>query len=82
LQGSNLYHLRIEELDGTHSYSTTRMIQMNETTSDIVIYPNSEQQEINVVLQDVSNTNVDALGRIIQKGKIYWKTRTIKRCMF
>lgn len=75
LAAINLYRLRIEELDGTYSYSPVRMIRLGEQgEQSLIIYPNPATEQLVIVPQGQAKLSqyelIHATGQVLSKGTL------------
>jgi hypothetical protein len=57
-EGDNFYRIRLVQLDGTVLFSAIKMVQFS-TLSDITIFPNPVENDINIALKGYTGKNVD-----------------------
>lgn len=76
LRGINLYRLKIEELDGSYSYSPVKLVNTGTTGQQgILVYPNPASQQLNVILEGQTADNRYELVTIA--GQVLFSNRLI-----
>jgi len=71
--GKNFYRIRMNEKDGSTSYSTTVLLMQDEKGGQLIIYPNPAREVMYVEIPDgkgkpVSYSIMDNTGKIIQQA--------------
>lgn len=62
------------DMDGTYSFSQSRLLVVEGLSSTIKLYPNRAIKQLNIILQGNSQNNsyelMDALGRVLLIGNL------------